>query len=313
MSWQEKYEEMIYLFQSEDYTRRFLCDIYQQKNFIEATEKSYENYAVFGQHIKQGIEYLSTLSNIPISIKPTLLYYGMIHFLKACMLVEDPYYPRNTQVLAHGMTTRRKKKKQYEFFYDEIKIQSTGLFPLVSEKMFHVKLCVHEKYSLLCLFYHLAELTFLFRELRNETIAIPANTIDSFTLSMPKHAYKEYVKMTPSYHDGRITNCQDTILISFSKPISPFVSFPFAYTVTNDVYLLTNQPKEPLIHEILVHYALLYYLSMLSRYDANCWLHLLQPANDEYLFLLKYLDIASQKIPLFTFEYLLQKAEGVWA
>ncbi|HSH25480.1 MAG TPA: hypothetical protein VLA13_08075, partial [Massilibacterium sp.] len=45
MSWQEQYEDLIYLLHSEDYVRRLLYVFYKKQQYLEAREKSYDNYA----------------------------------------------------------------------------------------------------------------------------------------------------------------------------------------------------------------------------------------------------------------------------
>ncbi|MEH7537842.1 YaaC family protein, partial [Bacillus toyonensis] len=53
---------------------------------------------------------------------------------KACLLTIDPNYPESTTVLAHGVTTRKRKKQGYQFLEDEVKIQKNGLFTHVAEQ-----------------------------------------------------------------------------------------------------------------------------------------------------------------------------------
>ncbi len=52
-----------------------------------------------------------------------LLFYGMSQLFKACLLTIDPNYPESTTVLAHGVTTRKRKKQGYQFLEDEVKVQ----------------------------------------------------------------------------------------------------------------------------------------------------------------------------------------------
>lgn len=311
MSWQEQYEDLIYLLHSEDYVRRLLYVFYKKQQYLEAREKSYDNYAVLIQHIKHGVDYFSTVHTIPFSIKPTLLYYGLIHFLKACMLLHDPNYPRSTSVLAHGVTTRKKKKKQYDFLSDDVKIQSKGLLPLVAEELFHVKLCIHQKYSLLCLLRQIVELAPLFQELRNETIAYPLEQQNEHTILISQNHYTYYVKDFLTSHKQIKPIDQGDIQLSFQNPISYSIPYPFTLSLTGKPYVLTYSPNESLVTEMIVHYLLLYYLSMLSRYDASSWLQLVQPENDEYILLLKYLTIATQKIPLCILNYIEQQKKLV--
>ena len=46
------------------------------------------------------------------------------------------------------MTTRKRKKQQYEFLKDEVKVQKNGLLPCVAEKLFHIKQLEGEKFTM---------------------------------------------------------------------------------------------------------------------------------------------------------------------
>lgn len=73
--------------------------------------------------LEHGKLYYHQAINAPMSIQPILLFYGLVHLIKACLLTIDPNYPNSTSVLAHGVSTRKLKKQQYLFFQDEVKIQ----------------------------------------------------------------------------------------------------------------------------------------------------------------------------------------------
>ena len=83
--------------------------------------------------------YYKQAADSPLLIQPILLFYGFVHLIKACLLTIDPNYPENTSVLAHGVSTRKRKKQQYEFLKDEVKFQKNGLFPCMLENMFNIK------------------------------------------------------------------------------------------------------------------------------------------------------------------------------
>src|SRR5699024_3844942 len=65
--------------------------------------------------------------------------YGMIHLLKAALLTTRPNYPESTSMLAHGVSTRKRKRRNYTFMDDEVKTQYKGLFPYFSEHLFLLK------------------------------------------------------------------------------------------------------------------------------------------------------------------------------
>ncbi len=78
-----------------------------------------------------------------------LLFYGISQLFKACLLTIDPNYPESTTVLAHGVTTRKRKKQGYQFLEDEVKVQKNGLFTHVAEQLFHMKHLESEKFNML--------------------------------------------------------------------------------------------------------------------------------------------------------------------
>ncbi|WP_326850925.1 YaaC family protein, partial [Bacillus haynesii] len=83
-----------------------------------------------------------------LEIKPILLFYGMAQLLKACLLTTDPSYPSHTSVLAHGVTTRKRKKQNYRFYEDEVKIQRNGLCMHVIRSLFQLSGLEDERFNM---------------------------------------------------------------------------------------------------------------------------------------------------------------------
>src|SRR6476620_4268203 len=101
--------------------------------------KSYQNCYPFIYYLEHAKTYYEQANIAPLSIKPILVFYGFSQLLKACLLTIDPNYPESTALLAHGVTTRKRKKQQYEFLKDEVKVQKNGLLPCVADKLFQIK------------------------------------------------------------------------------------------------------------------------------------------------------------------------------
>src|SRR5690625_7504387 len=72
----------------------------------------------------------------------------MTHLLKASLVANRPNYPENTKVLAHGVSSRKRKKKQYVFMNDEVKAQHFGLFPYFSEHLYGFKRPLLDKFNM---------------------------------------------------------------------------------------------------------------------------------------------------------------------
>ncbi|MGO4890611.1 YaaC family protein [Anaerobacillus sp. MEB173] len=145
-------------YQSASMTQKYLYKLYHKQGFPSPETISYDNCYRFIYFLEHGQKYYIQAKASPIEIQPVLLFYGMIQLLKACLLTVDPHYPENSQVLAHGVSTRKRKKLQYEFLYDEVKVQKNGLLTHFSEKMFHVKHLEGEKYKMINLFKCIPEL-----------------------------------------------------------------------------------------------------------------------------------------------------------
>src|SRR5699024_11092064 len=113
-------------------------------------------------YIEHGKKFYITGQRLDTLLQPMLFFYGMVHLLKAVLLTERLDYPESTTMLAHGVSTRKRKKKQYKFIEDEVKIQHKGLFPYVTEHLFKMKTIPFEKITMHRLFGLIPELSSLF-------------------------------------------------------------------------------------------------------------------------------------------------------
>ncbi len=150
-------------FYSVSTVQKLLQTCYEQMNIDNAKQKSYENSYTFVYYLQHAESFYTTTNTAPLSIKPILLFYGMIQLLKAGLLTVDATYPNSSSLLAHGVTTRKRKKQDYDFFQDEVKIQKSGLFTYSSEKLFHVEHLTGEKFQMKTLFEQIQELYPLFQ------------------------------------------------------------------------------------------------------------------------------------------------------
>ena len=98
-----------FLFSSQN-VQRYLARCYE-KSSIQDAEKSFENCYPFIYYLEHGKNYYELYKTAPFSIQPMLLFYGISQLFKACLLTIDPNYPESTTVLAHGVTTRKRKTR----------------------------------------------------------------------------------------------------------------------------------------------------------------------------------------------------------
>ncbi|MRX74101.1 hypothetical protein GJU40_18420 [Bacillus lacus] len=301
-------------FHSTETVQRCLEKIYKNKRIEAPQEKAYQNGYSFIYYLKHAENFFIQGKNAPLAIQPLLYFYGLTQLLKACLLTVDPDYPASSSVLAHGVTSRKRKKQHYCFFEDEVKIQRNGLYDHVSVILFGQKQQGMEKYTMNQLLSRIPELadSYLFhREERPLTkVTVEANKL---YLTEPMAAQyhmsigrlQEFLQYNINHK--QTTDLPGTVLLSKSN-INPFFSDFLMYNSTEKQYYLPSD-RENCIHlpELLTHYLLLYNLSMITRYETEWWYDLLLThSNDSYVFISKFLDISYRKIPAYCLEYLLQ-------
>ncbi len=298
-------------FFSAEYCQRYLKNCYQKLKIDNPEQKSYENGYAFLYYLEHGQIYYAQAEKSPLIIKPILLFYGLVHLIKACILTVDPSYPETTAVLAHGVSTRKRKKQNYLFFQDEVKFQKNGLFPFMSEKLFHMKQMEGEKVIMEKLLQLIPELddlfflldgkrTFVKLQMQHEYLIIPDTILDHF--HMTEDRFKEYFA---SKFKGQVDFSNEglSFLMNDLKDMSPL-----SFNLENNSYNISltkggffNFP------ELLVHYLLLYNLSMIARYETEWWSELTKMMpNRDYPFICSFIDVTMQKGPYLIYQYLMK-------
>jgi hypothetical protein len=300
-------------FFSAEYCQRFLKNCYQKHNIENPEQKSYENCYAFLYYLEHGQIYYQQAESSPLILKPILLFYGLVHLIKACILTSDPVYPETTAVLAHGVSTRKRKKQNYHFFQDEVKVQKNGLFPFMSEKLFHMKQLEGEKVimeELLQLIPELDDLFFLLDGKRtfiklqnhNEQLVVPESVLDHF--HMTENRFKEF--LASKFEKG--VEFSEEGLAFRIDPTSCFGSSPLKFHLEDNYYALPlNKGHYFNFPELLGHYLLLYNLSMIARYETEWWSELTKMMpNRDYPFICSFLDVTMQKVPFLVYQYLMK-------
>jgi hypothetical protein len=118
------------------HTRPFLSTCYEKIQHPKADHHAYHNAERFMYGLNMGKDYWTTAEHTPLSVQPLLYYYGLNHYLKSMLLTVDPGYPATAKVLAHGLSTRKRKKQHYRFLEDDVRIQPHGLFPYAAHHLF---------------------------------------------------------------------------------------------------------------------------------------------------------------------------------
>ncbi|WP_061811517.1 YaaC family protein [Rossellomorea vietnamensis] len=302
--------DFIHYFQSAEYSQKFLKKCYEKLGSIQAEVKSYDNCYPFMYYLEQGELYYKQAMMSPFSLKPILLFYGYIHFIKAIVLTEDPEYPETTTVLAHGITSRKRKKQQYRFLQDEVKVQKNGLFSHFSDLVFHVKHIIGEKYKMEDLLVQIPELEEAFLILlKKKTMFWFTNknelTIDESLLShfhMSGSLFKQYLNEKITGDSLSIT--EDTLHTTSAEE-----QLPVRWHLNKDRLALPGIRNEASgIPEVLIHYAILYNLSMIARYETEWWVELLKNrTNEDYPIITTFLNVTTEKSPYLLLKILKDK------
>ncbi|WP_338471241.1 YaaC family protein [Niallia sp. XMNu-256] len=292
-------------------THAYLKNCY--KDFELADQKSYENCYPFIYYLEHAKIYYEQAEQSPLLIQPILLFYGFIHLIKACLLTKDPNYPENTTVLAHGVTTRKRKKQQYEFLKDEVKFQKNGLFSCMLEKMYNLKNIEGDKVTMIELFKQIPELNNLFNRLKKgstfidityhqQSFAIPKEVLDCF--HMTEQRFIDYLQLKSSNQLSYIENTSDCLLFEKGRHSKDLT--PLKYNFVEQQYCIPVSKNEFFTFpEMVSHYLLLFNLSMIARYETEWWSELLKTMpNEDYPFIVQFLKTTSQKGPFLAYQYL---------
>ncbi|UCZ53264.1 YaaC family protein [Bacillus shivajii] len=298
------------IFLSADYVKTYLHRIYEKQQLDSSKELSYKNGYSFVYYIKMGDSFFSQGLQAPLSIKPVLFFYGLSHWLKALLLTVDPFYPSTTQVLAHGVSTRKRKKQDYSFLKDEIKVQKDGFYRYLSEKVFHVKQLTGEKFKMYHLLMAIPELLDTFKTFEKTTPLIKlegappfltATKKDFKRVKEPPHRFAQMVNQKTE-HDWKCYEEEGMINIDLQKT-KQIESSPLAYAMEGNYYLPVLPTLYRNMPELLIHYLILYNLSMICRYETEWWGELLYSfSSNDLPFIDSFLEVGSIKIP-----FLLQK------
>ena len=313
------WDSFFYLY-SANTVQKLLKKCYQKQNIELAEKKSFENAYPFIYYLEHGQVYYDQAAQSPLMVKPVLLFYGLVHLAKACILTVDPNYPETTSVLAHGVSTRKRKKQQYSFFQDEVKFQRSGLFPYMAEKMFHMKHLEGEKTTMEQLLKQIPELNDLFVltdgtnpfvHIKHDLnlFSIPCTLLDNY--HMTEDRFIQYLQTkTNSTLLHQTTNHGN---MSFTiNNIRNFSQIPMKYHFQEQhFYFPTSINALNDYPELLIHYLLLYNLSMIARYETEWWSELIKMMpNQDYPFIQTFLQHTSKKGPFLIYQYLMNRLHG---
>ncbi|WP_212926822.1 YaaC family protein [Oceanobacillus sp. J11TS1] len=307
------YEDVFQFLTVQENAQNYLRERY---HFLsDATAKSYQNSTAFVHYLGHGKSFMESSKKSSLVVQPVLSFYGMVHLLKGWLLTKRPDYPETTAVLAHGMTTRKRKRKDYRFLEDEVKIQQQGLFPYVSRYLFSFSPFPLDRVSMRLLLSTIPELSNIWKLYKEESMTVvgkkhhrqlifPATILDAFHLK--EETFVERIRpYLPSIND--MQQKKGELHLYLAKPIHNW-NGPFRYHLDNEfIYFPSNRANYFPYSEVLAHYILLFNLSMICRYETEWWGELIQmKADREYPFIQQFLKVTQQKTPTLISEHLLR-------
>ncbi|MED0668571.1 YaaC family protein [Bacillus badius] len=293
--------------------KSFLQASYRSIALSNAEEAAYTNCPRFLYSLEHGTTFLSQSSHSPLAIQPVLIFYGLSHYIKACLLAVDPAYPATVHVLAHGLSTRKRKKQNYSFLKDEVRTQRHGLFSHFSDKMFHVKQLEGSKLNMNDLLAQIPELDQIFsfqtreapfhslKKEENGCYRVTAQILDDYQMTQNRLSDFLSQKTNGSMAVEGAHENELLIRISGERPAAPC-----RFNARNGQWMFSRRKTpEAFYPEILIYYALLYNLSMIARYETEWWYDLLKHApGKEFSLIKQFLHISHHKIPLVIEQYL---------
>ena len=301
-------------------SRNYLKKRYTALGLGDPGMHSYENACPFMYYLEHGETYFAQARSAPISLQPVLLFYGTVQMLKACLLSINPDYPDSSSVLAHGVTARKRKKQQYSFLLDEVKIQKMGLGPYMADLMFHIKDLSFEKFPMETLLREIPEMQDVFEKKTFSSLThstdqqyrISSKILDSFQMSSLRLGsfLSGRLRQAVSFRDTE-EGTKDLLLCLETKP-DPNSQAPIRFHCQAKEWQLSLQKHSAayLLPELLIHYLVLYNLSMICRYETEWWTELLKMMpNEDYPAILGYLSIAKEKIPFLIQQWLQRESE----
>ncbi|GGH80254.1 hypothetical protein JOD43_002330 [Pullulanibacillus pueri] len=306
-------------FKSVNFTQKFLRALYEKNKVDEPLSYSYKNGYTFCYYIDHGRKFYQQAESAPYEIKPVLLFYGAVQLIKAVLLSIDEKYPRNTEVLAHGLSTRKRKSQNYEFSQDTVHIQKRGLFSYTAQTLFHLGDLEGLKFKMEDLMMRIPDMQQLFLQMRERITCRPITKQNDST-------YKTSQGILDDLHmtSQRFFQFLDGDLVPVERNPTTELYFKFAnkrgfsslFYIQKDLYGHYYLPSFRKgffeLPELLVHLILLYNLSMISRYETEWWsdLHLHHTSID-LPFIHRFIDLTPLKFPQMIAEHLSLNRENI--
>lgn len=290
-------------FLSPSFTQKFLQNRYCRNGVDQPKIKSYRNSDSLIYYLEHGKRHYDLARFAPLELQPLLLFYGLTQWLKACLLTVDPDYPETAAVLAHGVSSRKRKKQHYAFLDDVVRVQKNGLAVQVATKLFQLPPLEGTSFNMKGLLEKIPDLNPIFADLRGrapfyqvpfkdeKTAQIPSALLDDLHMTLPR--FLTFLKQHTGFQGRLSKQTKQTLCLQLDHASQ---QWPVSYSGL--VFLPRDRQHYDGIPEILAHFLLLYNLSMIGRYETAWWSELFHYASgDDLPFIESFLRLTLKKAP----------------
>lgn len=193
-------------YQNEAFSRKFIEQNYKFNKFGKRNYKEIASF--FSFNIRQGIEYFQNSLTASLAIRPLLLFYGILSFSKAIIVLNNPDYLNEINVSKkkkkHGLSYDGTDSKKFSICDDLITVQKDGTFNFFQKTLDYPLIADGTKYSLRKLYSWMPEFSLV-----ETDVYIPDKKFNQYIEEIPVRAngklVKEYVKNEKGKLIGKIS------------------------------------------------------------------------------------------------------------
>lgn len=277
--------------ETEPAARKFLSQRYAAVGVEHPERQAFQQSTRFVYLLKQARSFYRAALQADLLIQPLLLFYGCTHHLKAVLVSADPFYPQNSRMLQHGMTTRKLKKTPYFLLEDEVRTQKEGFFTRLAKVLLLPDM--QDRYSVKELFSAFAELADDYSAVvepsywlpitvspEHRMVSIPA--VGNGSLAFSADTFQQLLnRLAPDgirfssidrqdIPPSRLANGKE-VLLQLTGAFC-LEQHPLFVRTENGRYYFWNGSVDNLpAQEWASHFLLLYLLGMLCRYETEVW------------------------------------------
>lgn len=303
---------------SQDAAHQFLLQSYNNLKLPDAETNAYSNAQAFLYYITYGRDLFAQGYTLPKSTQPLLYFYGAAHLIKACLLTVCPHYPEQTSQLAHGVSARKRKKKDFSFVADEIKIQQQGLFPCLAEHLFNISHFPETKIKMHNLLTSIPEMLPIMSGPSPARLSVIGSAMERqlFLPNVIRDGHQATWKTITQRirpllpQPLGITEQKEGLQLDWEASVGLLHGPTFVTDMQGLIYVHLDKNPATAMSELMIHYLLLYNLSMLSRYETEWWGDLFAlRENLDYPAISVFLDMTVEKFPWLISSWLKRRNE----